>query len=259
VIVALDRADDRPAFGAEYEHLIASFAASAAIAIATAQSVEADRLRHSLRASEEERKRWARELHDETLQELGALKVMLETARQTERTEVLQMAVAQAIDQLDLSIRGLQSLVTELRPAALDELGVEPALETLIERTRSVTGLEIEARIDLAQPTAEHPGRLSIESSTTIYRLVQESLTNASKHANAERAWVEVVEGDGTVTVAVRDDGKGFDPERADGGFGLVGMRERVALVGGRLTIESAPGKGTSVRAEVPARRDQPG
>jgi signal transduction histidine kinase len=256
VIVALDRAEGTPEFGAEYEHLMTSFAASAAIAIATAQSVEADRLRHSLRASEEERKRWARELHDETLQELGALKMMLETARQTESAEVLLNAVGQAVDQIDLSIRGLQSLITELRPAALDELGVEPALEALIARTRSITGLEIDARIELADPSGRQPTRLALEISTAIYRLVQESLTNALKHADAERAWVDVVEGDETVTVTVRDDGKGFDPERAHDGFGLVGMRERVGLVGGRLTIESAPGHGTSVRAEVPALRE---
>jgi signal transduction histidine kinase len=208
--------------------------------------VEADRLRHSLRASEEERKRWARELHDETLQELGALKMLLETARQTERPDVLGRALGQAVDQIDLSIKGLQSLITELRPAALDELGVQPALEALIERTRSVTGLEVDARIEL-------PEQLDLELSTAIYRLVQESLTNAAKHADAERAWVEVVHADGTISVGVRDDGRGFDPERPDAGFGLIGMRERIALAGGRLSVESAPGQGTVVRAELPA------
>ncbi|HEY1277850.1 MAG TPA: GAF domain-containing protein [Thermoleophilaceae bacterium] len=246
VLVALDRLEGGPEFDADYEHLITSFAASAAIAIATAQSVEADRLRHSLRASEEERKRWARELHDETLQELGALKMLLETARQTERPDVLGRALGQAVDQIDLSIKGLQSLITELRPAALDELGVQPALEALIERTRSVTGLEVDARIEL-------PEQLDLELSTAIYRLVQESLTNAAKHADAERAWVEVVHADGTISVGVRDDGRGFDPERPDAGFGLIGMRERIALAGGRLSVESAPGQGTVVRAELPA------
>jgi signal transduction histidine kinase len=249
VLIALDRAESGAEFDADYEHLITSFAASAAIAIATAQSVEAERLRHSLRASEAERKRWARELHDETLQELGALKVMLEAAR----PETMQAAMRQAVEQIDLSIRGLQSLITELRPAALDELGLQPALEALIARTRSVTGLEIEERIEISRSI----GRLHAEVATAVYRLVQESLTNAAKHAAAERAWVEVRESEGTIVISIRDDGRGFDPDRAEGGFGLVGMRERIALVDGRLKVESAPGRGTSVRAELPARHEE--
>jgi signal transduction histidine kinase len=251
VIVALDRIDGGPEFGPDYAHLITYFAASAAIAIATAQSVESERLHHSLRASEEERKRWARELHDETLQELGALKVMLETARQSERRDMLPSAVDQAMGQIDLSIDGLQSLITELRPAALDELGVAPALDALIARTRSVTGLEIEARLEV-------PARLEVEPSTAIYRLVQEALTNAVKHAQAQRAQVEVRENDGAVEITVGDDGKGFDPLASEGGYGLIGMNERIALVDGQLTIESAPGHGTTVRATIPIWREPP-
>ena len=115
-----------PAFDAEDEHLLGSFAASAAIAIATAQSVEAERLRHSMRASEEERARWARELHDETLQELGALKVLLDSARQTDDRGRIQSAIEQGLTQIELSIRNLQALITELRPAALDQIGLRP-------------------------------------------------------------------------------------------------------------------------------------
>jgi signal transduction histidine kinase len=250
VLVALDRMEGEPEFDADYEHLITSFAASAAITIATAQSVGADRLRDTLHASEEERKRWARELHDETLQELGALKVVLQAAKRSGRLEALEQAVGEAMEQIDLSIRGLQSLISELRPAALDELGVKPALEALIARTRSVSGLEIEARLEL-------PTQLDLETSTAIYRLVQETLTNISKHADAERAWIDVVHHGGTVEITVRDDGKGFDPKRADGGFGLIGMKERIALIEGRLAIESASGSGTTVRAEIPVHRDQ--
>ena len=149
-LVALDRSHDGPAFDADDEHLLTSFAASAAIAIATAQSVEAQRLRHSIRASEQERRRWARELHDETLQELGALKMMLETSRAAARPELVAESVARSIEQLDLTIRGLQSLITELRPAALDELGLKPAVEALLERTAATSGLRVESSIDLA-------------------------------------------------------------------------------------------------------------
>jgi GAF domain-containing protein len=157
VLVALDRAQDGPAFDADDEHLLTSFGASAAIAIATAQSVEAERLRHSIRASEQERRRWARELHDETLQDLGAMKMGLDTARAAGRPELLDESVERAVDQLDLTIRGLQSLITELRPAALDELGLKPALEALVERTRATSGIDVELRVDLAGQTQLDP------------------------------------------------------------------------------------------------------
>jgi len=247
VLVALDRERDSEVFDADDEHLLASFAASAAIAIATAQSVESERLRLSIRAAEAERKRWARELHDETLQELGALKLLLQAAERAAQPDAAQDALGQALEQLQLSIEGLQNLITDLRPAALDELGVQPAVEALVARTAASSGLDIETRIELVD------GRLTGEIESTVYRLVQEALNNAVKHSGAERAWVEIVELERAVTITVSDDGGGFDPNRADGGFGLVGMRERVQLVDGRVLIDSARGKGTVVRAELPA------
>jgi signal transduction histidine kinase len=260
VLVALDRAQDGPAFDADDEHLLTSFGASAAIAIATAQSVEAERLRHTIRASEQERRRWARELHDETLQDLGAMKMGLETARAAGRANLLDESVERAVDQLDLTIRGLQSLITELRPAALDELGLKPALEALVERTRATSGIDVELRVDLAGINGPGQTQLDSELATTVYRLVQESLTNAVKHANAERVSVEILETGSDLSVTVRDDGSGFGREdRKDGGFGLIGMDERVSLVGGRLEINSALGRGTTVRARLPARHaDEP-
>ena len=255
VLVALDRTGDGPAFDADDEHLLTSFGASAAIAIATAQSVEAQRLRHSIRASEQERRRWARELHDETLQELGALKMMLETSSAVDRPELVAESVVRSIDQLDLTIRGLQSLITELRPAALDELGLKPAVEALLKRTAATSGLRVESSIDLAYAEGRTGTRLEPELATVVYRLVQEALTNAVKHAEAETLTVEISERDAEVAVSVRDDGTGFGRERLrDGGFGLIGMEERVQLVGGRLEIDSTPGTGTAVRAWLPAR-----
>ena len=259
VLVAIDRADGGPAFDADDEHLLTSFAASAAIAIATAQSVEAQRLRHSIRASEQERRRWARELHDETLQELGALKMMLETTSAADRSEIVAGSVQRAVDQLDLTIRGLQSLITELRPAALDELGLEPAVEALAERTSATSGLQVDARIDLADADGRSETRLEPEVATAVYRLVQEALTNVVKHADADRVIVEIVEQGTKLSVTVHDDGSGFDPKRRkNGGFGLIGMNERVELVGGRLEIDSRPGGGTTVRAWLPVRRPEP-
>jgi len=254
VLLALDRSRDQIGFDADDEHLLSSFAASAAIAIATAQSVETGRLEHSIRAAEAERKRWARELHDETLQELGALKLLLGTAQVGRDLDELRRRVALAVEQTDLTIRGLQGLITELRPAALDELGLEPALEALVERTAATSGLVVEARIELASGPGRRGARLDPELEGALYRLVQESLTNVIKHAGAERISLEMVEADARVTVTLRDDGVGFDPQRVAGGFGLIGMKERVQLVGGRLEIDSQPGGGTTVRAELPAR-----
>jgi signal transduction histidine kinase len=253
VLVALDREHGSPVFEADDEHLLASFAASAAIAIATAQSVEAERLRLSIRATEAERKRWARELHDETLQELSALKLLLQTGERATELDTAREMIARTVEQLQLTIEALQNLITDLRPAALDELGVTPAVEALVARTAASSGLDIETRIDLAYNSGRSPTPLTGEIESTVYRLVQEALTNAVRHSGAERAWVEVIEGERTVTVSISDDGGGFDPGDSGGGYGLVGMRERVELVDGQLLVDSARGKGTVVRAEVPA------
>lgn len=252
-LVALDRRRGLRGFEPDEDHLLTSFGASAAIAIATAQSVEADRLKNSIRASESERGRWARELHDETLQELGALKFMLESAHGTGQADKIQDAVERALEQLGSSISSLQSLITELRPASLDELGVRPALEALVRRASARFGLEVDANFDLAYDRGRAPSRLLREIESTVYRLVQEAINNVVKHAQAETLHLEVVEADGSVRLTIRDDGSGFETSRPGGGFGLVGMRERVELVDGRLVIESTPGRGTVVRAEIPA------
>jgi signal transduction histidine kinase len=258
VLVALDKMGSEAPFDPDDEHMLSSFAASAAIAIATAQSVGADRLRLSTRASEGERTRWARELHDETLQELGALKLMLDSARQAGDAELMRGAMDDALAQIDTSIRNLQALITELRPAALDEIGVAPALEALFARIRATSGIEIDARLQLASAEGRMPGRLESEIENTLYRLVQEALSNVLKHASAERVSVELVEDDDFVTLAVRDDGSGFDPEQHTEGFGLLGMQERADLVHGTISIDSAPGRGTTVRATIPARHREP-
>ena len=139
-------------------------------------------------------------------------------------------------------------LADRLRPASLDELGVQPAVEALLRRASARFGLSIDANFDLGRQGT----RLEGEVESTIYRLVQEAINNVVKHAGAESVYVEVVEDDGRVRVTVRDDGSGFDTGGASTGFGLIGMRERVELVDGRLFIDSTPGRGTVVRAELP-------
>jgi signal transduction histidine kinase len=255
LLLALDRAADGPSFDAEDERLLSAFAASAATAVATAQTVEAQRLRDSIGAAEKERSRWSRELHDETLQGLGALQVMLSTANR--RPGGAEAAIEQAVGQIAEEIEKLQALITELRPAALDEIGLAAALTSLAGRTQALYGYEADMTVDLAFEQGRAETRLLPEVESTVYRIVQEGLTNAGKHAGASTVAVGVVERGQTVEVSVSDDGVGFDVEAVEGGFGLIGMTERLGLVDGALELRSEPGKGTTVAATVPARRAQ--
>lgn len=257
VVAAFDRRDG-PAFTEEDERLLLAFAASAATAVATARGVAEDRLRRTIEAAEEERKRWARELHDETLQGLGALRVSLASALRGGSEANLRRVVGAAVEQMAEEITGLRSLITELRPAALDELGLDAAIETLSERSASLIGLEMDTRVAL-EGGVDGSERLDAELERTIYRLVQEALSNVAKHARAERVRLRVIERDGQVEVLVADDGVGFDPEAPGSGFGLLGMRERVEMAGGEIWIESSPGRGATVRALLPARRNAEG
>ena len=254
VLIAVDRLNDGPTFTAEDERLLEAFAASAATAVATARSIASERHRHRLAAAEGERQRWARELHDETLQSLSAVRIGLSGARRSDQPRELTRAVHAAVDQLEEVIANLRALITDLRPAALDELGIRAALEGLAERTAR-HGTEVDVSVTLESTGAPKLSRLDPELETSIYRIVQEALTNASKHGHAKRAVVEVGEREGRVEICVRDDGAGFDTQAASGGFGLLGMRERAQLLGGTLAVESAPGRGAIVRASLPARR----
>ena len=153
----------------------------------------------------------------------------------------------EGVGQIEREIENLRAIITELRPAALDDLGLVPAIEALVGRVSAVEGLEIECEV--AVPRAD--ARVGSELETTIYRLVQEALTNVAKHAQAEHVRVLVTGADGRISVEVSDDGVGFDPDATTSGFGLAGMRERVQLSGGELTVTPSE-KGTTVRAELP-------
>jgi signal transduction histidine kinase len=251
VLLALDRLVDGPSFTAEDEHLLESFATSAATAVATAQSVAAERQRQRVAAAEAERHRWARELHDDTLQSLSALRFGLSAARRSGREAGLDRAVAQAIEQIEESIANLRALITDLRPAALDELGIRAAIEALAERnTRH--GVEVDVSVELAEQGSQ-PRRMAPELESALYRITQEALTNAAKHGNASRAVVEIREQADQVHLLVRDNGGGFDTQVKSEGFGLLGMYERVALLGGELQVESSPDSGTAIRVRLPA------
>jgi signal transduction histidine kinase len=252
VLAAFDRGLEHGAFSEEDEQLLRMFAATAANAVTMAQSVEADRLRSAMAAADEERRHWARELHDETLQGLGALKVLLSSVLQRDDPEQNEAVMREAVGEIEMAIGNLRGIISDLRPAALDDLGLRAALTALIER-RGQDDLEIASELLLPDALADE-ARLSSELETTVYRLVQEALTNVVKHAGARHVRVMVVAKDGEVTVEIRDDGVGFDVDGPTAGFGLTGIRERVYLAGGRLEVKSGPG-GTVLRGQLPARR----
>jgi two-component system sensor histidine kinase DegS len=159
----------------------------------------------------------------------------------------LRAAVGEVRDLVRSTLQDVRRLAVELRPSALDDFGLVPALERLLDGFAEQTGIAVEFEPALAGV------RLPAEVETALYRIVQESLTNVVKHADARRVSVVVTRKRDSVSVIVEDDGVGFEPERArEGGLGLLGMRERVALLGGRVTVESRPGAGTTFVAEVP-------
>jgi signal transduction histidine kinase len=241
-------------FSSEDRRILETFATGAATTIASVRSAEAEKVKLSIRASEDEKGRWARELHDETLQELGALRFLLETAAKGSANQ-LRSASERALEHIDRGIENLRGLITELRPAALDELGPEPAVEALAARVGEATGIRVELDLDLAYEHGRADSRHVPELESAVYRLIQESVNNAVKHAKAGEIRIELEEDEEHVIVRVSDDGHGFDPEATGDGFGLIGMRERVEQVAGELDVESVPGDGTVITARLPAIR----
>jgi signal transduction histidine kinase len=249
VIAAFDTRDSS-SFDEEDEQIMTAFAASAAAAVATAQSIVADRLRHSLEAAEAERKHWARELHDETMQALGALKMIASSTRRNDDPEARVKGLDALVDGLELEIENLHAIISTLRPAALDDLGLRPAIEALAEQQQVANGFDVRLHLRLPDP-AKSERRLRPEFEVAIYRLVQEALSNVAKHARASHVDLTVSANDRRVGVKLVDDGVGFDISQPAGGYGLTGMRERAELLGGQLELESDTG-GTVVTASLP-------
>jgi signal transduction histidine kinase len=243
--------EDGDALAGDDEQLLRTFAASAATAVDVAQNVESDRLRSLIAAADAERSRWARELHDETLQGLGALRLLLAATRRRGDARQTEIAVDEAIKHIEEEIENLNAIISDLRPAALDELGLRPALEALLERRSDDGALSIVSRLALPDHRSDED-RFEPDVESTVYRLVQEALTNIVKHADARNVRVAVTASGGAVSVEVQDDGTGFTPDAAGPGFGLASMRERVFLAGGSLIIDSGEG-GTLVLAKLPA------
>jgi signal transduction histidine kinase len=246
-LVALDREAGMD-FDEESLRLLRAFATSAATAIATAQSVEADRLQQRVDAGERERRHWAQELHDDTLQGLAAIRISLATALQNsgpDRNEMIEDAAEKTIAQLEDQINELSRLISDLRPAALERLGLPGALESLAEECSARGALSMETDFEIDK-------KLGGEEERVVYRVVQEALNNVLKHSGASSASVSARLSEDRVEIVVRDDGNGFDPDSVDGGHGLGGMRERVEMLGGEIEIGSESGAGTRVSARVP-------
>jgi signal transduction histidine kinase len=246
VIDAHDKLGDDLRFTDDDMRLAESFASRAAVAVDLSERVARDSLRSVVAAQELERRRLARELHDETGQALTSILLGLRAMEDAKTDEQVRVAAAELRELVVRTLQDVRQLAVELRPKALDDFGLIAALERLVETWTEQTGIRVELEAHL-------PDRLRSEIETALYRIVQEALTNIVKHARASRVSIVLSRRERAVTVVIEDDGIGFAPESARvDGLGLVGMRERVALVGGRLQIESREGAGTTLLVEVP-------
>jgi signal transduction histidine kinase len=213
------------------------------------ESMAEPRLQNTIDAAEQERSRWARELHDETLQALAVLRMRLAAALREDSPAELDEAARGTVEQIDEEIVRLRRLIIELRPASLDTIGLEAALQALGEQHRQASGIEVDYDLELPR---EEEARPTVVLETAVYRLVQEALNNVSEHSMARRAELAVRARRGALEIEVRDDGVGFEPSLVRKGFGLARMRERTALLGGTLRVDSSEGAGTRLRAAIP-------
>jgi signal transduction histidine kinase len=242
VIVAYDKEGPDSRFSDADMRIAQAFANRAAVAVELSERVGREAVRALLEGQEIERTRLARELHDETGQALASILLGLKAIERQigeEPVALIRELVGSALDDV-------RRLTTELRPPALDDFGLEPALERLTELVAGRSGLSVELNV-------RSPIKLPPEYETALYRIIQEALTNIVKHADAHSISIIVVDTEGAVRTVIEDDGAGFDPTSVrDGALGLVGMRERISLLNGRFEIESAPGAGTTLIVELP-------
>jgi signal transduction histidine kinase len=248
IIAAHDKESGDARFSDEDVRLAEAFAARAAVAVDLSERVARDALRRVVSAQELERRRLARELHDETGQALTSILLGLKSLEDAGDEDDLAESTSRLRELVVTTLQDVRRLAVELRPKALDDFGLVPALERLVETFREQTGIEVDLEPRLGG------NRLPAEVETALYRITQEALTNVVKHAHAKRVSIVLTRRDGSVSAVIEDDGRGFAEEQgSENGLGLLGMRERVALVDGRLSVESSPGAGTTLSIEVPA------
>jgi signal transduction histidine kinase len=248
VISCHDKAGADPRFSDDDLRLAEQFAARAAVAAELSARVARDALRRVVAAQELERRRLARELHDETGQALTSILLGLRAIEEAPSPDAQREAAAGLRELVVTTLRDVRSLAVELRPKTLDDFGLVPAVERLVQTFSEQTNISVDVEDRLGDT------RLPEEVETALYRIVQEALTNIVKHANARSVSILLMRRGGSAQAVIEDDGLGFGPDAAEdgGGLGLLGMRERVSLLDGRLEVESTPGTGTTLVAEVP-------
>ena len=246
VVVVHDKLGTDARFDESDVRLAESLVSRAAIAVDLSERVSRDALRRAVDAQELERARLARELHDETGQALTSILLGLKHLDDVVETDEAREATASIRELVAATLQDVRRLAVELRPSALDDFGLVPAVERLASNLSEQSDLVVDLEARLGDR------RLPPEAETALYRIVQEALTNVVKHAAAHRVSITLVRKEAAAVVVIEDDGQGFDPEAVRAGaLGFTGMRERVELVGGRLTVETSPGAGTTVVAEV--------
>jgi signal transduction histidine kinase len=246
VVFAADKQARDPRFSNDDLRLAEIFAARAAVAVDLSERVSRDALRRIVAAQELERRRLARELHDETGQALTSIILGLKAIEDSPDRDAVRAAVSELRERVVTTLQDVRQLAVELRPKVLDDFGLVSALERLTQTLEESTGISVDFESTL--PRERLPGDVE----TALYRVVQEALTNVVKHAGATRVSVLLTQRGESAAVVVEDNGQGFDEGRDHEGFGLVGMGERIELLGGKLHLESSAGAGTSVVAEVP-------
>ena len=209
--------------------------------------------RQLLSAQEEERKKISRELHDVIAQTLTSINVRLADLKKKAalKRKGLERSIAQTQQLVEHSVDTVHQFARELRPTVLDDLGLIPALHTFMKSFRAETGIRVSLSAFAAIEEVHGDQR------TVLFRVVQEALNNVSRHARASQAEVKIEKFDGAICLEIKDNGKGFPAKqllqnKKGERLGLVGMKERLEMVGGKLTISSAPGKGTAIRAQIP-------
>lgn len=209
----------------------------------------------TLKAAEDERRRLARELHDDTAQRLATVLLRLRLAGNVEDDEGQRAILDEIRDEIHATMEGIRRIARGLRPPALEDVGLVAAIQAHVRGTSEAS--EVDVRLETEGDPAELNRRLSPDQRLIVYRVIQEALSNAVRHSRTDRAMVRLGADGDRLRVVVEDRGKGFDPaavRRRGEGLGLVGMEERVTSVGGRLELDSEYGRGTRVVAEIPIR-----
>jgi signal transduction histidine kinase len=249
VLAAHDKLGPDGRFSDEDLRLVETFARRAALAAELSERVARDALRRVMSAQELERRRLARELHDETGQALTSVLLGLRAVEDAKSDDERRESLTALRELAVATLQDVRRLAVELRPKALDDFGLVPALERLATTFGEQTGMVVQLEHTLGGE------RLPPEVETTLYRITQEALTNVVKHARANQVSIVVTRKEGSVLVVIEDDGRGTVPDRTSSeGVGLIGMRERLELLEGRLAVESSEAGGTTIAAEVPLR-----